>query len=209
MTVALAVGLLVAHDLHRPASTLSLGTELVRRLWPVLPWKTVAGAGLLVGAWVARSCEGPGGRVALWKRLMLVSGFLLVAPESLICLEEFGYEPLKFSCLIRRVEGAATPGEERRAFAAAARWGRVWEVNRLSRREGWPKAKDHLPGGDLLELEWLESWPFSGQPYRAYRIVLDDRNLQVLLDRPPSGPAGDGPARPPTNAPAGSGAGRP
>jgi hypothetical protein len=89
------------------------------------------------------------------------------------------YEPAKFTYLIYRVEHAASPAAERAAFRLADRWGRVWELNRISEREHLPKRVQHLEGERILELEWLENWP-SGTPYRAYRKVLDEHNMKVF-----------------------------
>jgi hypothetical protein len=53
----------------------------------------------------------------------------------------------------------------------AARWGYIWELN-------GPVHDDRR-----LTLEWLESSAWTGEPYRARRIVLDDRNLDVMTRR--------------------------
>jgi len=39
------------------------------------------------------------------------------------------YEPLKFGYLIRRVESARTPAEERAASELAKWWGCFWEIH--------------------------------------------------------------------------------
>jgi hypothetical protein len=62
----------------------------------------------------------------------------------------------------------------------AYRWGYVWELNRLTQREWWPERNRDLAGTWLLELEWLESSGWTGHPYRAYRVVLDERSLEVM-----------------------------
>lgn len=109
----------------------------------------------------------------------LVCGFLFLLPIGLVILEGCVYEPMKFRCLISRVERAQTAAEEKAAFALAARWGSVWEINRIYKSEHLPARVRHLQGAWILELEWLESWP-SGSPYRAYRKVIDEQNLQYL-----------------------------
>jgi hypothetical protein len=107
---------------------------------------------------------------------------VLVVPLALFLCYYFAYEPLKFQRLIARVESAKTPAEEREAFALAARSGRVWELNRL-RQEELPERARHLTGDWVLELEWLESSPWTGQPYRAYRRVLDTNSMDSLYVR--------------------------
>lgn len=91
----------------------------------------------------------------------------------------FVIQPLKLRHLIRRLESARTVQEERAAFELAAQWGRIWELSRLTDREWWPAHMQHLEGDCLLQVEWLESSAWTGKPYRAYRIVLDERNLRV------------------------------
>jgi hypothetical protein len=107
---------------------------------------------------------------------------LLVVPllESLVWA--FVVKPLKYRYLIWRVESARTATEEMAAFRVAADWGRVWEVNRL-RPEDAVAAGRQMTGDWLLELEWLPSSPFSGQPYVAYRAVTDTNNLRILSDK--------------------------
>lgn len=99
-------------------------------------------------------------------------------------MHEFLYSPIKFAWLIQQVEAAQTVQQEHRAFERAARWGHVWELNLVLHREAWPErwrehAKD-LEGTELLELEWLESSPWSGKPHRAYRVLLSEENLETL-----------------------------
>src|ERR1051326_1214018 len=106
------------------------------------------------------------------RKISFVLFAVLVVPLALFLAYYFAYEPLKFQRLISRVESAKTPSEEREAFALAARGGRVWELNRL-RPEELPVRARHITGDWVLELEWLESSPWTGKPYRAYRRVLD------------------------------------
>ena len=116
------------------------------------------------------------------RKISFVLFAVLVVPLALFLGYYFAYEPLKFQRLISRVESAKTPAEEREAFALAARGGRVWELNRL-RQEELPERARHITGDWVLELEWLESSPWTGQPYRAYRRVLDTNGMESLYVR--------------------------
>jgi hypothetical protein len=116
------------------------------------------------------------------RKISLVLFAILVLPLVVFFGYYFVYEPLKFRHLIALVESAKTPGEERAAFALAARRGRVWELNRL-RPEELPAGAPHITGDWVLELEWLESSPWTGRPYRAYRRVLDTNNMVSLYAR--------------------------
>jgi hypothetical protein len=98
------------------------------------------------------------------------------------------YQPIKFSYLIRRVESAQTPAEERAAFELAKRWGYCWEIHLESPPKTWLDYR-HLDSVVqdtsrtlAVELEWLESKP-SGVPYRAYRTLTDKSNIYVLMGR--------------------------
>jgi hypothetical protein len=112
-------------------------------------------------------------------KISLVVFVMLVLPLAAFLGYYFVYEPLKFHSLISRVESAKTPAEEREAFALAARRGRVWELNRL-RPEELPESARHITGDWVLELEWLESSPWTGKPYRAYRRVLNTNSMGSL-----------------------------
>jgi len=107
---------------------------------------------------------------------------VLVVPLAVFLGYYFAYEPLKFLRLISRVESAKIPAQEREAFALAVRGGRVWELNRLCPEE-LPKRARHITGDWVLELEWLESSPWTGKPYRAYRRVLDTNSMETLYVR--------------------------
>lgn len=109
----------------------------------------------------------------------LVLGVVFLVSLAMVVLYAHLFEPLKFQYLIRRVESARTPQEERAALALAARWGHVWELNRLTERSELPARARPLRGDWVLELEWLESSPWTGQPFRAYRVLLDEENLKV------------------------------
>ena len=104
---------------------------------------------------------------------------VLVLPLAAFLGYGFVYEPLKFRYLVSRVESAKTAAEERRAFQIAADWGRVWEVDRLSPKDMAADGRQ-ITGDWLLRLEWLESSPYSGGAYVAYRAVIDTNNLRVL-----------------------------
>lgn len=178
---AVITGLLVLllFDILKPPGGPDLGLVLFL-IWSLTLVLAVVAAVMISASWcfarrsaylrVARRLRNAG----------LIVGAIAFVPGGLIFLEGCVYDPLKFSYLIRRVEGASTPAAERAAFALASRWGRVWEVNRLTKREWWPEHKRHLQGAWLLELEWLESSLWTGDAYRAYRVVLDERNLEAL-----------------------------
>ena len=113
------------------------------------------------------------------RKISFVLFAVLVVPLGLFLGYYFAYEPLKVQWLISSVESAKTATEEREAFTLAAWWGRIWELNRL-RPEDLPKRAHHIRGDSVLEVEWLESSPWTGQPYRAYRRVLDTNSLEIL-----------------------------
>ena len=118
-------------------------------------------------------------RMTIRRKISFVLFAVLVVPLGLFLGYDFAYEPLKFQWLISSVESAKTATEEREAFTLAAWWGRIWELNRL-RPEDLPKRAHHIRGDSVLEVEWLESSPWTGQPYRAYRRVLDTNSLEIL-----------------------------
>jgi len=126
-------------------------------------------------------------RHPLWVPRVRATGYLCLAlflsAILVTAAYSFIYEPLKFQYLIRQVESAQNAEQERAAFASAARWGHVWELNHLTKRGWWPEDKRHLRGPWLLELEWLECSSWTGRPYRAYRIVMDTNNLEVMTRR--------------------------
>ena len=121
-------------------------------------------------------------RMTTHHKISLVMFAVLAVPLALFFGYYFAYEPLKFRRVISRIESARTPEEEREAFALAGRCGRIWELNRL-RPDELPDRARHLTGDWVLELEWLESSPWTGQPYRAYRRVLDTNNIESLYGR--------------------------
>jgi hypothetical protein len=111
-----------------------------------------------------------------------IVGVLVVAGVVAFLGYYFGYEPLKFRYLIHRVESARTADEEHRAFTLAADWGRVWQVHRL-RPEDVAADGRRISGDWLLRLEWLQSSPYGGGAYSAYRAVIDTNNLAILYDK--------------------------
>jgi hypothetical protein len=116
------------------------------------------------------------------KKLVRVLFALLVVPLLGVLVSGFLLQPLKYRYLIFRVESARTATEESAAFRIAADWGRVWEVDRL--RPGDAIADGRKLTGDwLLRLEWLDSSPFSGDAYVAYRAVRDTNSLRILSEK--------------------------
>ena len=97
------------------------------------------------------------------------------------------YRPLKFRYAIWRIESANTVAQERSACILASRVGRVWEINLIHTNEHrtLPGRLRHLDGREYTEIEWWESpwWGFGGQPYRAYRILLDPKSRDLLANR--------------------------
>jgi hypothetical protein len=116
------------------------------------------------------------------RKITLVLAVALVLPIAGFLGYAFVYQPLKFRYLISRVESARTAAEEREAFALAARRGRVWELNRLRPQE-LPGRARHITGDCVLELEWIESSAWAGEPFRAYRRVLDTSSMETLYAR--------------------------
>ncbi len=123
----------------------------------------------------------PDGSLRL-RRGGLVLGLTFLASVATVMSYDYGVQSLKFYYLIQRVESAQTGQQERSAFELAARWGHVWELNRLTKRDLPPRAQ-HLQGDWVLELEWLECSAWTGKPFRAYRVVLDEKNLEATYDK--------------------------
>ena len=113
------------------------------------------------------------------RRIFFGFGLTLIATTVLVFTYAYVFVPLKFHYLVRRVESARSAEEERRAFQLATDWGRVWEVDRLSPKDMAADGRQ-ITGDWLLRLEWLESSPFGGGAYVAYRAVIDTNNLRVL-----------------------------
>ena len=97
------------------------------------------------------------------------------------------YRPLKFRYAIWRIESAKTPEQERTACILARRVGHIWELNRMTPKppgqftdnrpaRAWPASNEVV-----MEIEWWEGpRPMGLPPYRAYRVFLDQKNLDVL-----------------------------
>ena len=98
------------------------------------------------------------------------------------------YTPLKFRYAIWRIESAHTVAQERSACILAGRVGRIWEINQIHTNEHrtLPRRLRHLNGQEYTEIEWWESpwWDLGGQPYRAYRILLDTTSRDLLARAP-------------------------
>ena len=115
----------------------------------------------------------------LLRKIFLGVGLTFIAAVVLFVAYTSIVLPLKFRYLVHRVESARTAAEERRAFQIAADWGRVWEVDRLSPKDMAADGRQ-ITGDWLLRLEWLESSPFGGGAYVAFRAVIDTNSLHVL-----------------------------
>jgi hypothetical protein len=158
------------------------GNALTKGFWAIVALGVLSLVLLFLGERLSRRGVGTGSTRRL-KQAGLIVGSLMVIPLGLILLDDCVYEPLKFTYLIWKVEGAMTVEDERAAFKSAARWGCIWELNRVKSHEDLPSRVQRLEGDWILELEWLECWP-SGKPYRAYRKVIDEQNLRFLQGRP-------------------------
>ena len=107
---------------------------------------------------------------------------VLVVPLVGLLAWGFVYQPIKYRYLVWRVESASTATQEMAAFRIAADWGRVWEVDRLRPEDAVADGRK-MNGDWLLRLEWLDSSPFSGGAYVAYRAVTDTNNLRILWEK--------------------------
>lgn len=116
------------------------------------------------------------------KKIFLSLAVVLCLPIGLLLGYDLIYKPVKFRYLISRVEAARTAAEEQRAFTLAVNWRRIWKISRL-RPEDWP-ANHSRPQSDwLVRLEWLESSPYGGNAYVAFRGVIDTNNLPILWNK--------------------------
>ena len=116
------------------------------------------------------------------KKILITTALLLWLPILGILGHAFLWLPMRYRYIIRRVETARTAEQERAAFKLAADRGRVWEVDRLQPNEAAADGR-RLSGAWLLRLEWLDSSPFDGGAYRAYRAVIDTNNLRILYEK--------------------------
>ena len=109
----------------------------------------------------------------------------LVSLTMLALLAVPAYQPLKFHYAIWRIESAATPAQERAACILASRVGHVWEVNEIHSSEFRALPSRVKPGAKdvVTEIEWWEGpwWTLIDHPYRAYRVLLDPKNRELLV----------------------------
>ena len=186
---AVAAALLIAWacDFLRPANSppiwIIVGKIVTKVFWVIPVLGVLSLVLLLLGEALSRKGVAPNSTRRL-RRAGLIAGCVVAIPLALMMLDYCVYAPIKFTYLIRKVQGAKTIQDEEAAFRSAARWGFVWELNRITEREYLSSRVRHLEGDWILELEWLESWPF-GTPYRAYRKVIDEKNLRFLERQPP------------------------
>ena len=115
-------------------------------------------------------------------RIVLIAAFLLGLPVIAYLGYGFLWLPVKYRYIVWRVESARTAVQEQTAFKLAANYGRVWEVNRLSLAEAVENSR-RLSVDWLLRLEFLDSSPFGGGAYCAYRTVIDTNNLRILYEK--------------------------
>lgn len=123
------------------------------------------------------------------RRIWIASGVL----AGLVLLAIPAYQPLKFHYAIWRIESAATPEQERAACILAHRVGSVWEVNEIRpselRSRSFPSKLKPGTNDVVTEIEWFDGpwWQWVGfggsQPYRAYRVLLDPKNRELLIAR--------------------------
>ena len=117
------------------------------------------------------------------KRIWIATGVL----TGLALLAIPAYQPLKFHYAIWRIESATTAKQERTACILASRVGHVWEVNQIDQSEfrALPSRVKPQVNEVVTEIEWWEGpwWKGMGQPYRAYRVLLDPQNREFLVAR--------------------------
>jgi hypothetical protein len=116
-------------------------------------------------------------RKSLGRKVLLGLGIAFIAAAILFVAYGFVFIPLKFRYLIYRVESARTAKEEHWAFQLAADWGSVWSFGPLDPK--YATANGGQISGDW-HLTWLESSPFGGPAYEAFRTIIDTNNVQVL-----------------------------
>ncbi len=121
-------------------------------------------------------------RMVTPKRILIGSSVVAV----LVTLAIPAYQPLKFHYAIWRIESATTPEQERSACILASRVGHVWEINQIHPDEFASRVFPSRvkPGTNevVTEIEWLEGpwWTIIDHPYRAYRVMLDPKNRELL-----------------------------
>lgn len=106
----------------------------------------------------------------------LLTGGVLFVPVFILTLHSMTLEPLKFMYLRHRVEAAKTADEELRALELAVLLGHVFESHYVEKQH-LPERYRHVDAEYLFKVEWLETNPFFGRPYRAYRKIIDEANL--------------------------------
>ena len=116
------------------------------------------------------------------KKTLIGVALLVWLPLLAIFGHSYLWLPLKYHHIISRVENTQTAYQERIAFLLAADWGRVWEVDRLTSSDAAADGRQ-LSGDCLLRIEWLDSSPFSGGAYCAYRAVIDTNHLRILWEK--------------------------
>ena len=119
------------------------------------------------------------------KRILIASSVL--AALVLLAIPAY-YEPLMFHYAIWRFESAATPAQERAACILVSRVGHVWKVNEIHQNEfqGLPSRVKPGTNDVVTQIEWWESpwWIEKWQPYRAYHVLLDPKNRELLIVKP-------------------------
>jgi hypothetical protein len=118
------------------------------------------------------------------RRILIALG----AVAGLAVLAIPAYQPLKFHYAIWRIESARTAAQERSACILASRVGHVWEVNEIHSNEfqALPSRIIRPSTNQVVTvIEWLEGpwWTGIDQPYRAYRVLIDPKNRELLVAR--------------------------
>ena len=115
----------------------------------------------------------------------ILIAFGAVAGLTLLAIP--AYQPLKFHYAIWRLESAVTAPQERSACILASHIGHVWEVNEIhaSEFQGLPSRIRPVTNQVITEIEWLEGpwWKSISQPFRAYRVMIDPKNRELLVAR--------------------------
>jgi hypothetical protein len=124
----------------------------------------------------------------LWRKGHFAAGLVFLVSVLLFIGYFVFVEPVKFGFLVHRVKSAHTVDEEKSAFLLAHRCGRVWELHVSEGTNDWFDYKQlddaiRDPSRKLtVEIEWLETSMWTGEPYRASRTLVENANLRVLLD---------------------------
>ncbi len=95
------------------------------------------------------------------------------------------WKPLTFALLKHQLDSATNSAEERAALVKARNWGRPWEVYLKDAATGKiaPDFCEHerlMNDSEIhveLDIEWLESSPFGGGPYRVSQRIIDKANI--------------------------------